>query len=222
MYTIRAYDRNHNQLWIGSRAVVNANDVAHVETRTAKGIINTYELKRGLIIDPETGKPLRIGTLRTGNSAIGKTHSRSIAYFRTCENGRVFEIYITKSGRNFGIRNYQTRSAADGKCHIVGAAPVPGPYILKVNVEKYCVVIGEGDPNGLRGSDWMHDKHEDTAITVAECYKVFKGYDGWSGWMLSKYVPKDDYCEIIDGRLIDFTKDQMIAALKQLGEEFTL
>jgi hypothetical protein len=218
MYTIRAYDRNHNQLWIGSRTFVNANDVAHVETRTAKGIINTYELKMGLVIDPETGRPLRT---ETKNSTIGKTQSRSIAYFRTCENGRVFEIYITKSGRNSGVRNYQTRSAADGKCHIVGAAPVPGPYILKVNAEEYCVVIGEGDPGGLCGSDWMHDKHEDIVITVAECHKAPRCCS-WHGWILRKLGPANHRYEIVCEQLINFTKDQMIAKLKQLGEEFTL
>lgn len=183
-YAIHAYDANHNELWItiGSSHV---DAEAHRSTDRIGDVVNTYDLVRtGKIIDPETGLPVvRRRDPNTGQRTQG---ARYVAYFRVYDNNTIFEIYVTRHGRKAGVRNYQTRRPGDCRAAtIIGCRPIhTGPRVVNTGYN-YQLIIGEGDPNGLRlRGNHNIDQWGDPVAHIATCSRVTRAESdgGWWGY----------------------------------------
>lgn len=197
MYNVRAYDQDHNELWItiGSAHI---GAVPHITTDRAAHVVGTYDtLKTGKIIDSEAGLPIvRTRDPKTGRWTMGK---RRIAYFRTDNDGHCFEIYITKHGRQAGIRNYQARSATDAPgVHILGHPPIHTAPRMERHpgfpTGYYVYVVGEGNP-------YACDDSSDTGTIIAEAVRCTHVDSGWSGWEFTEFYTYGGPRKLIGGTL---------------------
>jgi len=187
-YTIEAYDTNRNQLWI-SAGWTHSNAEPCIRTDRVADVVTSYGiLHTGKIIDSESGLPVtRTRDPKTGQRTPG---ARRIAYFRVYDQGVIWEINITKHGRQAGIRNYQTRSALDPRVgQIIGHPPIhTGIRVESNGYGGFISIIGEGDPNGLRLSGEPYtDKWGDDVRTLGSCHRVFKIESGWWGYAYENY-----------------------------------
>lgn len=181
-YTIKAYDTNHNELWISAGWTHDGAEPS-IHTDHVSDVVNTYALRTGKIIDSETGLPVaRLRDPQTGQRAQG---SKLIAYFRAYDQDMIWEINITRHGRKAGIRNYQTRSPLDPRTgQIIGHPPIHTGIRVESNGYGGLVsIIGEGDPDGLRLSGEPYtDKWGDDVRTLGSCQRAFKIESGWWGY----------------------------------------
>lgn len=189
-YTITAYDTNHNQLWITIGSSHIGAEPCRRTNRVSE-ILIAYNIKTGQIIDPETDRPV----IRHYDPTTGQRtqSSRRIAYFRVYDKDAIFEIYITKHGRKAGIRNYETRRLSDTRAaQILGHPPIhTAPQIINTgyNIK---LVIGEGDPQGLRFPGVQNaDRWGDPVVHLATCHRVTKVDAGWWGYTYENHYTWD-------------------------------
>jgi len=123
MYTVHAYDKNDRELWI-SAGEAHIGAEPHIIAIMTEKVRLTYTLRTGRIVDERTHRPV----VRRRNQLTGKrtTGSRRIAYFRSyvssdSSGDTIMEIYVTKYGREAGVRDHQTRREND-----VRTAPILG------------------------------------------------------------------------------------------------
>lgn len=216
-YTIRAYDKNHNELWITiGTSHVGAQACRH--TDQISNVLNTYYTKTGKIIDPETGLPV----IRKLDPSTGKRSqgSRRIAYFRVYDNNEIFEINITRYGREVGIRNYEARRPADRRsAGIVGHAPIhTGPRIVKTD-GTYSLELGEGDPDSCKLSPGRNaDRWGDPALRAASCRRITNLEAGWWGYAFENHVTWDHYpMERATGECV---KEHLLEVADELAQKF--
>lgn len=219
-YTIRAYDTNHNELWItiGSWFV---GAEACRRTDKIKDVINAYKLIRtGNIIDPETGLPVvRTRDPHTGQRTPG---SRRVAYFRVYNEGAIWEIRITVHGRKAGIRNYQTRRPSDTRSvKIIGCRPIhTGPRVVGNGHGGFDVILGEGDPHGLRTEGNRNvDKWGDPVIVLGNCHRVTLGDSegAWWGYTYQNYYTHDHF-PLQNATVSDVHRHLMAEAEEMIGK----
>jgi hypothetical protein len=218
-YTITAYDANHNELWITiGTSFVGAE--ACRRTDRISDVVNTYELvKTGKIIDPETGLPvIRHRDPNTGQRTQG---SRYVAYFRVYDNNTIFEIHITRHGRKAGVRNYQTRRDSDTRTgQIIGYPPVhTGPRIVNTGYS-YQLIIGEGDPNGLRiRGNQNIDRWGDPVVHIATCHRVtsIETEGGWWGYTYDNHYTWD-HCPLERATVADVHRHLTAIAEEMIGK----
>lgn len=198
MYTVRAYDQEHNELWIAAGSA-HLNAVPHITTDRVAHVVGTYEtVKTGKIIDPDTGLPtIRTRDPKTGRWTKGK---RRIAYFRTTNSGGYcFEIYFTKHGRQAGVRNYQARRATDAPgVRILGHQPIhTAPRMERCpgfQTGYYTYVVGEGNPYG-------RDDSSDEGTIIAEAVRCTRVNCGFSGWEFTEYYARGGPSKLLGGTL---------------------
>lgn len=214
-YTVHAYDRNHNELWIsigsaheGATPYVTSDNQADVRTVLRMD-------KMGCIIDLTTGKPQPHTTLPNGKRSVGK---RAIAYFRITDNGTIWKIRMTHAGRKAGIRNYQTRRPEDTyPAPITGGMPITTPRIETTYAGNTVLVIGEGDPEGERLSGEKYiDRDGDDVRTIGTIRRITKAESGsWWGYALEDHVNHNNHFA-----MPNVTKQDAIKALINLGNEY--
>lgn len=218
-YTITAYDANHNELWITiGTSFVGAE--ACRRTDRISDVVNAYDLVRtGKIIDPETGLPVvRHRDPNTGQRTQG---SRYVAYFRVYDNNTIFEIYITRHGRKTGVRNYQTRRPSDVRsARILGCKPIhTGPRIVNTGYSLK-LIIGEGDPNGLRTKGNKNiDRWGDPVIHMATSVKVTRAEaeNHWWGYTYENHYTWD-HCALQYATLADVKQHLLAVADEMIGK----
>lgn len=166
MYTITAYDKNHNRLLLDPNTAVNTDGDIHTEW-SGRIVFICASRKTANVPDPETGQM----TSRT----------RKIAYFRVIGSfGYCQEIYFTAYGRQAGVRNYQTRRPGDRPTtNIIGAAPIhTEPRIERHDTYgHWMLVVGEGNPYG-------NDLSGDFGEIIAQAIRQTRTETGWSGYQI--------------------------------------
>lgn len=194
-YTITAYDSDHNELWITIGSSHIGAESCRRTDRISEVVIAYNTVKTGQIIDSETGLPI----VRHRDPATGKRTqgSRRVAYFRVYDKGAIFEIYITWHGRKAGIRNYQTRRPSDTRTgQIIGCVPIhTGPRVVYTG-HSYELIIGEGDPKGLRAKDNQNiDRWGDSVAHIATCHRRTKAEtEGkWWGYVYVNHYTWSDF-----------------------------
>lgn len=188
MITIKAYSRDHKQLWMDK-----SKRVPYLTTyeERLEQIIRKLR-KTAFIIDPNT-------TL-----LISKQH---VAYFRISFDGIVRKIYITKYGREVGIRNYQARRFEDiNNVSILGHEVIhKGPWINQPYPDSIDVAEGEGNPylphkmifNKLPGGT---DRYGDESVLILRAMKGIKG----NHWLVHNEIT-DTWEELVlsRGKLVE-------------------
>jgi len=157
MITIKAYSRDHKRLWMDSECV------PYLTTYEERlGQIIRKLRKTAFIIDPDT-------TLLTS-----KQH---VAYFRISFDGIVRKIYITKYGREVGIRNYQARRFEDiNNVSILGHEVIhKGPWINQPHPDSIDVAEGEGNPYLPHKLPGGTDRYGDESVLILRAMKGVKG-----------------------------------------------
>lgn len=201
MITIKAYAKDHKQLWMDKSKRV-PHLVTYEEYRLEQ--ITRRLRKTAFIIDPDT-------TLLTS-----KQH---VAYFRISFNGIVRKIYITKYGREVGIRNYQTRRFEDiNNVSILGHAVIhKGPWINIPNPNSIDVAEGEGNPYSPRKMIFNNlpdgfDRHGDEANLILRAMRGMKK----NRWLVHNEIT-DDWQE-----LVGLSREKLIDRLLQMATEMKL
>lgn len=163
MFTISAYDKNHNFL------TLDTSTDSGIQCESMERVSDTYHQRTANAQDPETGETT--------------SQRRRIAYFRTAEDEHTFEIYVTGYGRRAGVRNYQVRRPGDrDSVIIIGIKPV----LTEPRIERHpttgelVLVVGEGNPYAKDDNDH--------GICIATAVRATKKYNIWSGYkILSLY-----------------------------------
>ena len=218
-YTITAYDANHNELWIAIGSSHVGAEPRRYTDRVAD-VVNAYDLIRtGKIIAPETGLPVvRHRDPDTGKRTKG---SRYVAYFRVYDNNAIFEIYITYNGRKAGIRNYQTRRDTDARtAQIIGCQPIhTDPRIVNTG-HGHELIIGEGDPHGLRTNGFQNiDRWGDAVVHIATCHRVtnIETEGNWWGYTYENHYTWD-HCPLERATVTDVHRHLTTIATEMINK----
>jgi hypothetical protein len=219
-YTITAYDTNHNELWITIGSSFVGAEACRRTDRVAN-VVNAYTLIRtGKIIDPETGLPVvRTRDPRTGQRTQG---ARRVAYFRVYDNHTIWKIHITAHGRKAGIRNYQTRRPGDTRPgQIIGYPPIhTNPRVVGNGYGGFDVILGEGDPHGLRTKGIRNvDKWGDPVIVLGNCHRVTlaNSEGAWWGYTYQNYYTHD-HGPLQNATVADVRRHLMSEAEEMIGK----
>lgn len=217
-YTIRAYDANHNELWITIGSSFVGAEPCRRTDRLAD-IINAYKLiKTGQIIDQGTGLPVvRRRDPVTGKRTQGR---RRVAYFRVYSEEVIWEAHITKHGRQAGVRNHQARRDNDVRVALINGHPPihTGPRVVNTGYS-YELVIGEGDPHGMRNGNRNIDRWGDPVVHIASCYRVTSAETegSWWGYTYRNHYTWDD-CPLQCATIPDVHRHLYAVAEEMLGK----
>lgn len=218
-YTIRAYDANHNELWITVGSSFVGAESCRRTDRLAD-IINAYKLiKTGQIIDQETGLPVvRHRDPVTGKRTQGR---RRVAYFRIYNEEVIWEAHITKHGRQAGVRNHQARRDSDDRVALISGHPPihTGPRIVNTGYS-YELVIGEGDPHGLRTKGNRNiDQWGDPVVHIATSCRVtsIETEGSWWGYTYRNHYTRD-HCPLECATIPDVRRHLYAIAEEMLGK----
>lgn len=213
-YTIRAYDADHNELWI-----TDGSYEACRRTDNVADIIRAYKLvKTGRIIDPETGLPV----VRHRGPATGRRiqGSRYVAYLRAYDEDVIWEAHITRYGRKVGVRNHQARRGGDTRAALISGHPPihTGPRIVDTG-HGYELVIGEGNPHGMRSGNRNVDRWGDPVVHIATCYRVtsIETEGGWWGYTYSNHYTWD-HCPLEYATIADMRRHLQVIAQEMIDK----